>query len=268
MRADYWQTRFSALKSLSTARGRGVALLEKLMKTGCVRSKLLLLGALVWTGMAGAYESPRPVVSSVSSIFQVPLAAAASLYELADPLPLSSARWDSAYDSRLELSAGLLPRHEVRFSTTSRAGGWTGSDMSLAGTDAGWSVDPLRATYRYTFFERRDWAWKVGVTARLGEPDQARGAAIGVDRTRFGAMPLVHFAGAGKLAGNWLLTVDADGLLTARGRTLDIGVRVDYALSRSFYLFGGYRLSDHYLDGDESSIGTTNSANLGVRYRF
>jgi len=238
------------------------------MKTGCVRSKLFLLGTLVWAGTAGAYESPRPVAPAISSILHVPIAAASALYELTDPLPLSSSRWDNAYDSRLELSAGLLPRHEVRLSTTSRAGGWGGSDMSLAGTDAGWSADPLRATYRYTFFERPDWAWKVGITARLGEPDPARGGAVGVDRTRFGAMPLVHFAGAGKIASNWLLTVDADGLLTARGRTLDIGVRVDYALSRSFYLFGGYRLSDHSLEGDENSLGLINSANVGVRYRF
>jgi hypothetical protein len=225
---------------------------------------LLFVGlTLVCAGAASGYESTR----LASSIYNVPLAGASSLYELTDPLPLSSARWDPLFDSRLELSAGLLPRHEVRVSAGSRAGGWAGSDMSLAGTDVGWTFDPLRATYRYTFFERRDWAWKVGVTTRLGDFD-ARSPAVGTDRSRYSSLPLVHFAGQGRLAKNWLFTVDADGLLTARGRTLDIGVRVNYALSRSFYLFGGYRLSDHNLEGDETSLGLTNSANVGVRYRF
>jgi hypothetical protein len=89
-----------------------------------------------------------------------------------------------------------------------------------------------------------------------------------MDRVRFGGLPLVHLAGEGRLGKNWLLTVDADGLMTARGRALDLGVRVDYALSRSFYLFGGYRLSDQYFEGSETSLGLTNSANVGVRYRF
>jgi hypothetical protein len=233
------------------------------MRIGCVRGGKLLLGgvALACAGAASGYESTR----IVSSIYHAPLAGASSLYELTDPLPLSSARWDPFFDSRLELSTGLLPRHEVRLSAGSRAGAWARSDLSLAGTDSGWTVDPLRATYRYTFLERRDWAWKVGITARLGDPDFSRG---GVDRARVGALPLVHFAGEGRLAKNWLLTVDADGLLTTRGRALDVGVRVNYALSRSVYLFGGYRLSDHYFDGDDASLGLTNSANVGVRYRF
>jgi hypothetical protein len=191
------------------------------------------------------------------------------LYELTDPLPVSNARWDPVFDSRLELSTGLLPRHEVRLSAGARSGGWAGSDLSLASTDSGWTSDPLRATYRYTFLERRDWAWKVGITTRLSDADSMRnGVVTGVDRARFGGLPLVHVAGQGRLAQNWLLTVDADGLMTARGRALDIGVRVNYVLSRSFYLFGGYRLSDHYLDGDETNLGPTNSANVGVRYRF
>jgi hypothetical protein len=235
------------------------------MKIGCVRGKVLFCGlALAYVSAASSYESTR----ASSAIFNAPIAAAASLYELTDPLPLSSTRWDPLADSRLELSTGLLPRHEVRVSATSRPGGWIGSDMSLSGTDAGWTVDPLRATYRYTFLERRAWAWKVGITARLGDSDSARNAAMTMDRVRFGGLPLVHLAGEGRLGKNWLLTVDADGLMTARGRALDLGVRVDYALSRSFYLFGGYRLSDQYFEGSETSLGLTNSANVGVRYRF
>jgi hypothetical protein len=231
------------------------------MRIGCVRGRLFLAGVtFACAGVASGYQSPR----LTSSIYHAPIAGVSSLYELADPIPLSSTRWDPLFDSQIELATGLVPRHEVRLAAGSRVGGWGGSDMSLASTDSGWTLDPLRATYRYTFFERRDWAWKVGVTTRLGETAGPAAA----DRVRLGSLPLVHFAGEGRLGKNWLLTLDADGLMTTRGRALDLGVRVNYALTRSVYVFGGYRLSDHYLEGDETSPGLVNSANVGVRYRF
>jgi hypothetical protein len=180
------------------------------------------------------------------------LAAASTLYELADPLPVSSLRWDPLTSSRLELAAGLLPRHEVRLA----AG--LAPPTPLA---AGGSADTLRATYRYTFFAQRDWSWKVGVTTPLGESaDPAR--------SRFGSRALLHFAGEGRPAPNWRVDFGADGLLTARGRALDIGVRVNYLLTRSFSLYGGYRYADQALEGEENGHAWTNSANVGLRYRF
>ncbi len=227
------------------------------MRTGCVRASVVLFGV----GLACAASAEGQTLRGTSVVAQVPIAAAVSVYELTDPLPLSSTRWDPLSESRLELSAGLLPRHEIRLSAGTRGG-----DVGLAGFDPGWTLDPARATYRYTVMERRDWAWKVGITQRLGEPDVLRSAAF--DRTRLGSLPQVHMAGEARLATNWLLSVDADGLMTARGRALDLGVRVDYALGRSLFLYGRYRLSDRYVDGDEASQGLTNSANVGVRYRF
>ena len=235
------------------------------MRIGCVRGGLLFLGiGLVWAGAASGYES-TPLTGS---IFHASLAGTSSLYELADPVPLSSTRWDPVADSRLELSTGLLPGQEVRFSSNMRAVGWPGSESGLSSTDTGLGLDPVRATYRYTFLESNEWAWKVGVTTRLGDFDPNHAAAVMVDRTRLGGMPQMHFAGQGRLAKDWLLTLDADTLLTAHGRALDVGVRVNYVLSRSVYVFGGYRLSDHYVEGDDTSLGLSNSANVGVRYRF
>src|SRR5882724_1886838 len=209
--------------SAGCAQVRSMTLLQRSpMKTGCVRNTSWMFGplALLCVSAANGYESTRPTFS----IFSAPIAAAASLYELTDPLPLSPARWDPLFESRIDLSTGLLPRHEVRLSAASTRTTWGGTD--LPGAEPGWTVDPLRATYRYTFLERRDWAWKIGITARLGDPDPTRSAASGLDRARFGGLPQVHFAGEGRLAKNWLLSFDADGLMTARGRALDLGVRV------------------------------------------
>ncbi len=49
----------------------------------------------------------------------------------------------------------------------------------------------------------------------------------------------------------------------------DVGIRVNYLLSPSFAVYGGYRLSDAAGEADEvHSPGLNNSANVGLRYRF
>jgi hypothetical protein len=115
-----------------------------------------------------------------------------------------------------------------------------------------------------------DWAWKVGITANLREMSESLRAAASLTPARFGSLPLLHFAGEGRLSPRWSMAVDADGLITGRGRALDLGVRVDYALTRTFSLYGGYRLNDAAGEAvdDPLSAGLVSSARFGVRYRF
>ena len=49
-----------------------------------------------------------------------------------------------------------------------------------------------------------------------------------------------------------------------------VGVRVDYALSRTFTLFGGYRLNESSGEAydDVLNTGFVSSARFGLRYRF
>jgi hypothetical protein len=207
----------------------------------------LALAALAIGGASAAADLNRAAGGGFAS-----LAAASALYELADRAPVTSLRWDPLTSTRLELAAGLLPRHEVRLSAGLAPPGPPGP---------GGSADTLLATYRYTFFAQRDWAWKVGVTAPLGESSDPA-------RRWLGARPLLHFAGEARLTPNWSVDFGADGLLTVRRRALDVGLRVNYALSRSFSLYGGYRFSDQALEGEDNGHGMTNAANFGLRYRF
>jgi hypothetical protein len=223
------------------------------------------LGVLAIALPAGAAE---PLPSSEPS--------AAPLYRLIDSAPLISSRWMSpTFGLRLESTAGLAPRHELRVSTAPLAsadnaqllGGVSFAALSNAPT---LRLDPFRTTYRYTFLERNDWAWKVGVTTNLGAlGDGLRpGLTLG-QRLRLGALPQVHFAGEGRIADKWRMSFDADGLVTARGRSLDLGLRVSYSLSPRFSLYGGYRLSDVAAEGEDPyASGFTNGANVGVRLRF
>lgn len=200
----------------------------------------------------------------------------APLYRLIDSAPLISSRWHvPALGPRLEGTAWIAPRHELRLSTTPLAGadyarsldGVSFATLSNAPT---LRLDPYRATYRYTFLEQRDWQWKVGVTTNLRAfGDVLRpGLAFG-QRLRLGGLPQVHFAGEGRLADKWRLAFDADSPTTLRGRSLDLGLRVSYSLSPNFSLYGGYRLTDPAAEGDDAYAGgLANSANVGMRLRF
>lgn len=232
----------------------------------------------VFRRLLGASIALGAVATVVPAVAAEPAAGApaAPLYRLIDSAPLVSSRWlFPPLGLRLESTAGLAPRHELRLSTSPLAGddyaqaleGVSFATLSSAPT---WRLDPLRATYRYTFLERNDWAWKVGVTTNLRAlGDGLRtGLTLG-QRLRLGTLPQVHFAGEGRLGERWRLAFDADSPTTLRGRSLDLGLRVSYSLSPNFSLYGGYRLNDPAAEGDEpSSGGLANTANVGLRLRF
>ncbi len=196
--------------------------------------------------------------------------AAPTSYQLVDPA--SRTTWLGPW--RLEATAPLAPRHELRFSAWAigRSGldALPGVSLATLATDASLRLDPARATYRYTFLAYDDWAWKLGVSTNLRDFGDALRPGLGFsDRLRFGALPLLHVGGEGRLAARWRLAFDAEGLMTPRGRTLDLGLRVNYSLTPNFLLFGGYRLTDSAGDAEEFyGAGLSNAANFGVRYRF
>ncbi len=200
----------------------------------------------------------------------------APLYRLIDSAPLVSSRWQApALSLRLEGTAWIAPRHELRLSTAPLAGAdyarsLDGVSFATLSNTPTLRLDPYRATYRYTFLEQHDWRWKVGVTTNLralGERLRP-GLTLG-QRLRLGGLPQVHFAGEGRLADKWRFAFDADSPTTLRGRALDLGLRVSYSLTPNFSLYGGYRLSDPAAEGDDTYAGElANSASVGMRLRF
>ncbi len=175
---------------------------------------------------------------------------------------------------RLEATTALAPGHELRFSTWAigRVGldALPGVSLATLTADPALRLDPARATYRYTFLSRPDWAWKLGVSANVREFGGSLRPGLGLsDRLRFGALPLLHVGAEGRLASRWRLAFDADGLMTGRGRTFDLGLRVNYSLTPNFLLFGGYRMTESAGEAEEFyGAGLSNAANVGLRYRF
>jgi hypothetical protein len=174
--------------------------------------------------------------------------------------------------ARLEGQARLDARQEFKFSTvsTGHSGLYGFNDFGPGALhlDNTVGLDQPRATYRYTWLSMRELDLKVGLTSNLSPfgPSLRSGFSAPL---RFGSLPQMHLSGVGRLTTNWLVALDADGLWTARGRSLDLGLHVDYSLNRSVQFFGGYRLTDFTGDAEDFyGSGTTNTANVGLRYRF
>jgi hypothetical protein len=174
--------------------------------------------------------------------------------------------------ARLEGQASVDARQEFKFSTvsTSRYGLYGVNDFGPGALhlDNTVGLDQPRATYRYTWLSRPDLDLKVGLTSNLTALGSTVRSGVAAP-VRFGSLPQMHVSGVGRLAENWHIGLDADGLWTARGRSLDLGLHVDYSLTRTMQLFGGYRLTDFSGDAEDFyGSGTSNSANVGLRYRF
>ncbi len=177
--------------------------------------------------------------------------------------------------ARLEGLASLDSRQEFKFSTvsTGRYYGLYGLNEFGPGAlrlDNTVGLDQPRATYRYTWLSSRDLNLKVGLTSNLLQLGSSVRSGFSAP-LQFGSLPQLHLSGVGRLADNWHISVDADGMWTARGRSLDLGLHVGYSLTRSMQLFGGYRMTDYWGDAAEDVYGsnaTVNSANVGLRYRF
>lgn len=222
---------------------------------------------LLWlAGATGAAMAQSVVVSSSPFMYRL----------ASDPLAeqsLLSSRWTSpALSLRLETAAGLGGGHEIRLLSLSNLsdGLQLARTPSFGDSVASWSVDPVRATYRYTLLEQPQWTVKLGLSTNLR--DSAWGSRLSLTNTdslKFGALPLLHVAGEGQWSPRWRLAFAMDGLMTARGRTLDLGVQVNYLWSRSMSVYGGYQLTE--AAGDAEGFygnGLNNRANFGLRYRF
>jgi hypothetical protein len=184
---------------------------------------------------------------------------------------LLATRWSSpSLSLRLDTAAGLGP-HEVRVLSTGSMVRLAPQLTGLGDYDAepGWNIEPVRATYRYTLLSDSNWEMKLGLSANLGEQFAGLRPAALTDRGSFGSLPMVHFAGVGQWSPRWRLAFAVDGLATGRGRALDLGFKVDYLLSPSMSLFGGYQVTDAAGEAEPyygSSL--SNRANFGLNYRF
>jgi hypothetical protein len=218
------------------------------------RCGLLLLGA------APAYAGGLPYLDAVATDAY----SFDSLNEWS-LVPLSGARLEgqARLDSRQEFKLSTMSTGRYGLSGSGDLGPWA---MRFDNTMVG--LDQPRATYRYTWLSMRELDLKVGLTSNISQWGSSLRSGF-ASPLRFGNLPQMHMSGVGRLTDNWRIALDADGLWTARGRSLDLGLNVGYSLNRSMQVFGGVRMTDFGGDAEDFyGSGTSNTANVGLRYNF
>lgn len=196
------------------------------------------------------------------------------MYRLtADPLAeqLLAGRWAPPSLLRLEAAAGLGGAHELRI--LGRGLTRPAPELARLGEPTphnALDVEAVRATYRYTLLAEPTWALKLGLSTNLREtPPSLRQSPLTAEGQQFANLPLLHLAGVGQWTPRWRLAFALDGLMTGRGRALDLGLTVDYLWARGMSVYGGYQLTDGVGDAEGYyGAGLSNRANIGVRYRF
>ena len=192
-----------------------------------------------------------------------------------DPLAeqsLLSTRWaPPTLSLRLDAAAGL-GAHELRVLSLGSPTRLVPPQLSLFGSDDSaprWNVEPVRATYRYTLLTEPHWALKLGLSANLRGRTQLSPEAGIADSHSFDTLPMLHVAGVGQWSSRWRLAFALDGLMTARGRAVDLGVQVNYLWSPSMSVYGGYQVTDAAGEAEGYfGPGLNNRANIGLRLRF
>ena len=225
-----------------------------------MRWSLAALCGLLLLGAAPAYAGGLPYLDAVATDAY----SFDSLNEWS-LVPLSGARLEgqARLDSRQEFKLSTMSTGRYGLSGSGDLGPWA---MRFDNTMVG--LDQPRATYRYTWLSMRELDLKVGLTSNISQWGSSLRSGF-ASPLRFGNLPQMHMSGVGRLTDNWRIALDADGLWTARGRSLDLGLNVGYSLNRSMQVFGGVRMTDFGGDAEDIySSGISNTANVGLRYSF
>ena len=163
---------------------------------------------------------------------------------------------------RVEVTAGLASRHELRFVYAPIEISGTGvpaDAIAFAGqvfapgvaTAADYQFTSYRGTYRYTFYAGDRWQWQIGFTGFVRDARIAlRQASVSAEDTDVGFVPLAHVRGRAALGQRVRLTVEADGIASAQGRAFDVAAMLDVNVTPWWFIGGGYRTVEGGADVD------------------
>ncbi len=154
---------------------------------------------------------------------------------------------------RVELTAGLAERHELRFvyapiEVSGR--GVPSVPIAFAGgqfvagvaAEADYKFSSYRATYRYRFYNGDRWQWQVGFTGFVRDARIALAQpGVAAEDTDLGFVPLGHIKGRAKMSDRLSLMLELDGTAAPQGRAFDFAAMLDYHPTPRWTLGGGYR---------------------------
>lgn len=188
-----------------------------------------------------------PVWQSYNDV-EIPNDGTATRFSLADLA--GSGPWPAG---RVYVTWNVAERHGLRalaapFSLTET--GTPTSQVSFAGesyaagqpTEATYTFNSYRLTYRYRFHSGERWRLWIGVTAKIRDATiRLTQGSMSSRKDDLGFVPLLHFAADLHLGESWRVGFDADALAGGPGRAIDAALDLEYDVSSSWSIRAGYR---------------------------
>jgi hypothetical protein len=172
-----------------------------------------------------------------------------------------TSRGPNAY-FRLSGSWDLNPRHGFAVTIAPLQAKGTGTlsqtvmfaDQNFApgvSTEGTYKFNTYRATYRYTFFDRKDWRLRIGATGLVRDAKiELKQGNTSAQKENIGFAPLLHLDAEYRLSRSTALIADFDGLAVPQGRAIDLALKINHDLTDRWSLGLGYRTLEGGSDND------------------
>jgi hypothetical protein len=164
--------------------------------------------------------------------------------------------------ARLEISWMMSERHgfrvllaplsyteSVTFDEPVLFAGETFSQDQL--TDATYTFNSWRLGYFYSLMHNDVASFRVGATLKVRDAEirLVQGDTVSFDDD-VGLVPLLYLAGKYQLSNEWTIGANLDGLAGGPGRAIDLGVSLDYAITKRWGIGAELRVLDGGADTD------------------
>jgi len=183
--------------------------------------------------------------------------------------------------ARLEGIWNINQKHGMRILLAPLSYSETGSidaDIQFAGSpfsasepvQGEYRFNSWRIGYRYHLKAREQWDFWVGGTLKIRDAEiRLQQGDITSSDDNIGVVPLLYLAGEYRFNNSWTLAADLDGLAGGPGRAIDLGVALEYALTRQWRLGAEYRTLEGGADTDDVyNFAWFNSLLLTTRFGF
>lgn len=183
-----------------------------------------------------------------------------SLHETVGEGPLTAARLEFSWmmSERHGLRVLLAPLSYTEPATFDAPVLFAGGNFDPnTTTDATYKFNSWRLGYFYSLMHNDVASFRVGATLKVRDAEirLAQGDNVSFDDD-LGLVPLLYLAGSYQFGDNWTARADLDGLAGGPGRAIDLGIGLDYSISKQWKL----GIEARVLDGGADTEGVYNFA--------
>jgi hypothetical protein len=184
-------------------------------------------------------------------------------YRLRAGYTISDRHTISVLYAPLSVASSSTPQQVISFNNVSFIAGTK--------TDARYTFNSYRLTYRYDFIRNTSFRMGAGITAKIRDASiKLSNEQTSATKINQGFVPLINFYATWNITQHWNLILEGDALVAPQGRAEDVFIGAGYELKKDKIIIkGGYRILEGGADNEEVYNFTWfNYASVGAIFKF